>query len=264
MLLFYVEVARTAFRRQLIYRWANLAGLITNIFFGVVFSFVYIGLYQARPLVAGYDVHDTLRYSWLVQSMIMVILPFGWRDLMLTIRTGEVVSDLSKPCDFCWYWFSREVGRSLYYLLCRCIPIYIAGMLLFGIGVPGELFSWLAYGLALPLGALLGIAYRMLYNIGAFWLIEARAVGTMAEVVGLFFAGSYVPIPLLPLWLRGIVEWLPFSGLLNLPVQVLLGKLSGSELYFALARQLFWVIALVLLLRLLVSVATRRVVSQGG
>ena len=40
MLLFYIEEARTAFRRQLIYRWANLAGLLTNAFFGSIFSYV--------------------------------------------------------------------------------------------------------------------------------------------------------------------------------------------------------------------------------
>ena len=48
MLRFYIEVAHTAFRRQLIYRWANLAGLLTNIFFGAIFSYVMIALFHAR------------------------------------------------------------------------------------------------------------------------------------------------------------------------------------------------------------------------
>ena len=143
MLRFYLEVARTAFRRQLVYRWANLAGLATNIFFGVIVSYVYIALFQANGQahaeVNGFTLHDTLRYIWLVQALIMVVLPFGWFDLMLTIRSGEVVSDLSKPSDFFWYWFSRESGRNVYYLLFRCIPTYLAGMLLFGIGAPTEL-----------------------------------------------------------------------------------------------------------------------------
>ena len=69
MLHFYIEVARTAFRRQLIYRWANIAGLITNIFFASIFSYLIIALYHTRPYAAGYNVHDTLRYTWLVQSM---------------------------------------------------------------------------------------------------------------------------------------------------------------------------------------------------
>lgn len=265
MVRFYFEVARTAFRRQLIYYWTNIAGLLTNAFFGSIFSYVIIALYQARPSVAGYDVTDTLRYTWLVQSMIMVILPFGWWDLMLTIRTGEIVSDLSKPCDFYWYWFSREMGRNLYYLIFRAIPTYIIGMLLFKIGLPGNWLSWLIFALAaLPLGAMLGIAYRFLYNIAAFWTIESRAVSTLAAVIALVFAGSYIPIPFFPSWLRTLTEWLPFNGLLNLPTEIVMGKLTGAALLLNIARQLLWVIILTLLVRALATLATRRVVIQGG
>src|SRR2546428_13183667 len=85
MVRFYIEVARTAFRRQLISRWFNLAGLLTNIFFGAIFSYLIIALYHARPVTAGYNVQDVLRYTWLVQAMVMVVLPFGWYELMLVI-----------------------------------------------------------------------------------------------------------------------------------------------------------------------------------
>ena len=44
MLRFYIEVARTAFRRQLIYRWANVAGLITNIVFGIIFATISVAI----------------------------------------------------------------------------------------------------------------------------------------------------------------------------------------------------------------------------
>lgn len=78
MLRFYVEVARTAYRRQLIYRWANLAGLCTNVFFCVILSSVLIALYHARPAVGGYNLRDALSYSWATQAMIMTVVPFGW------------------------------------------------------------------------------------------------------------------------------------------------------------------------------------------
>ncbi|MBE3559064.1 MAG: ABC-2 family transporter protein [Ktedonobacteraceae bacterium] len=264
MLSFYFEVARTAFRRQLIYRWTNIAGMLTNIFFGMIFSYVIIALFQTRPAVSGHTVQDTLRYTWLVQAMIMVVLPFGWMDLMMTIRTGEVVSDLSKPCDFYRYWFSREVGRSCYFLLYRALPTYLAGMLLFGFGVPAEWHAWLAFAVALLPATMLGIAYRFLYNIVAFWLLEARAAATLAHTIALFFTGSFVPIPLLPGWMRALIEWLPFNGLLNLPTEMLLGKVAGGALWFEIGRQLGWLIILTGIVRLLTVLATRHVVAQGG
>ena len=264
MLRFYIEVARTAYRRQLIYRWANLAGLLTNIFFGAIFSYLIIALYHAKPVARGYDVQDTLRYVWLVQAMVMVVLTFGWYDLMLTIRSGEVVSDLSKPCDFYWYWFSREIGRSTYFLLFRDLPTYLAGMALFGFGAPGDWKTWLAYTASLPLAAMIGIAYRFLFNIVAFWVLEARAVAGFATAIALFFAGSYVPLPFFPLWLRAIATWLPFNGLMNVPAQIFLGKLTGFALLLGLGSQVFWVVLLTLGVRSLTSVAARRVVVQGG
>lgn len=264
MLRFYIEVARTAFRRQLIYRWANLAGLLTNIFFGSIYSYVIIALFHARHSAAGYNVLDTLRYTWLVQAMIMIVLPFGWYDLMLTIRSGEVVSDLSKPCDFYWYWFSRELGRACYYLFFRGLPIYLAGALLFGLGVPGGLDHWLMYTVSLLLGAMLGISYRYLYNVLAFWVIEARSVAVLAGTIALFFTGSFIPLPFFPAWLRAIADWLPFTGLMNVPTEIFLGKLTQSALLLGLGRQVLWSVVLTLFVRMLTAIAARHVIVQGG
>jgi ABC-2 type transport system permease protein len=264
MLRFYFAVARTAFRRQLIYRWANLAGLATNVFFGIVISSVFIALYHSRPTAAGYDLRDTLRYWWIVQALIMVVLPFGWWDLMLTIRSGEVAADLSKPCDFSWYWFSREAGRDVYYLLFRCLPTYVAGAVIYGLGGPPSPAVWPVFAVSLALGAALGIAYRFLYNIIAFWIIEARAAGGMAAVIALFFTGSYMPLAFFPPWLHAIVVWLPFSGMMNVPAEVFLGKLSGAGLLLALGQQALWVVALILIARWVAALAARRVIVQGG
>lgn len=264
MLRFYVEVARTAFRRQMIYRWANLAGLVTNGFWGALISYVTIALYASRPVVAGYSVTDTLRYTWLVQAMIMVVLPFGWFDLLLTIRTGEVAADLNKPCDFYAYWFSREVGRDVYYLFLRCVPTYLMGMLLFGIGVPAGGGYWLPFALSLALAAGIGIAFRFLANIAAFWLIEGRAAAGLAFTIALFCGGSYVPVVFFPPVVRAVIEWLPFSAMFNTPAEIFIGSVLGAATLPALARQVLWLVALTGIARWLTARATRRVVVQGG
>ncbi len=264
MLRFYIEAGRTAFRRQLIYRWANLAGLLTNIFFGAVFSYVIIALFHARPIAAGYNVQNALRYTWLEQGLIMVVLPFGWYDLMLTIRTGAVVSDLSKPCDFYWYWFSRELGRSIYYLLLRGLPIYLAGMLLFGIGAPTDWRQWLVFAFSTTLSTFAGIAYRYLFNLTAFWVVEARAVYTFGLTIAQFLTGSYVPLPFFPAWLLAIITWLPFNTFMNIPTQMLVGNITTTTLLFDLFLQISWVILLTLSMRALTTIAARRVIVQGG
>jgi ABC-2 type transport system permease protein len=157
MLRFYCEVARAAYRRQLMYRWANLAGLFTNVFFCIVISSVMIALYHARPAVSGYNLRDALSYTWIAEALVMVVMTFGWTDLMLTIRTGEVVTDLSKPCDFFLYWCSRELGRTLYYFLFRCLPVYLAGLLIYRVEYGAGWLIWPAFFGCLALGTLTGM-----------------------------------------------------------------------------------------------------------
>lgn len=264
MLRFYFEVARTAYRRQLIYRWANLAGLCTNIFFGVIMSSIMIALYHVRPVTAGYDLRDALSYIWAAQALIMVVLPFGWQDLMLTIRTGEVVTDLSKPCDFFHYWFSRELGRALYYFLFRGLPTYLAGLLIFGLEIGAGWFTWPAFLICLALGAASGVVFRVALNLVAFWIIEARAMITLGVAIAQFFTGSYLPVVFFPAWLYILTNWLPFSGMINVPTQAFLGKLSGGPLLFDIFLQLGWLLVLVFVVRQITAIATRRVVVQGG
>jgi ABC-2 type transport system permease protein len=257
-------VARTACRRQLIYRWANLAGLCTNAFFAAIGSYVVVALFQVRTSAGGYHLAETVQYIWLLQALTMPILPFGWMDLMLTIRTGDVVSDLSKPCDFYWYWAGREIGRSLYFVAFRTVPTYLLGMLLFGVGLPAQWDRWLPFVASFILGASLGIAYRFLYNIAAFWVVEARAVATMAHQVALFCTGMIIPVAFFPPWLRSITDWLPFNALMNLPAEFFLGKVPGNRLAFELLRQAAWVLILTLIARWTATRAARRVVVQGG
>ncbi len=76
---------------------------------------------------------------------------------------------------------------------------------------------------------MIGIAYRFLYNVIAFWIIEARAVATLAAVIALFFTGSYVPLPFFPPGLRAFASWLPFNGLMNFPAELLVGKMTGGS-----------------------------------
>jgi ABC-2 type transport system permease protein len=137
-------------------------------------------------------------------------------------------------------------------------------MLLFGFGIPVDWRFWLAFLVSLILGASIGIAYRVLYNAVAFWFLEARAIGSLFVVIALFFTGSYVPIPFFPHWLLAIIQWLPFNGLINVPAEILLGKISENVLLFELGRQMLWVLIMTLVVRIVIAAAAHRVVVQGG
>ena len=62
----YFELAKKSFQRQVVYRTATLAGLITNLFFGVLRASILIAVFNAQTTpVANYSVQDTITYSGL-------------------------------------------------------------------------------------------------------------------------------------------------------------------------------------------------------
>ena len=67
----YLELAKKSFQRQVVYRTATLAGLITNMFFGVLRASILIAVYNAQTSsVPDYSVRDAITYTGMTQAFI--------------------------------------------------------------------------------------------------------------------------------------------------------------------------------------------------
>lgn len=260
----YLEVARRAFRRATVYRSAYVAGILTNAFFGALRSFVFIALYRATHEMAGFSLPDVLSYTWATQSLISI--GAGWifgADLLTSIRTGDVVTDLMRPWNFYTYWLSRSLGERGFNLLVRGTLTYLIGVLYFGAYVP-SLPQLLAFAATIALALLVSFAFSFMVNLTAFWLIDSSGVLVIANIMLSFFSGFLLPIDFFPAWLAAVARVLPFQAITQLPAEALLGRLSGVALMQALLLQAFWACALTVLALLLLRTAVQKVVVQGG
>ena len=260
----YVAVARLAFQRQLAYRTANLAGLATNLFWGMLRASVLMALFGARPLVAGYSVQAAVTYTGLTQALIAPLALWGWWDLIRTIRTGEVASDLSRPWDFFWYWAAQDFGRAFAQVLFRGAPLLILYALAYRIVLPPSPWHWLALVLALVQALLLSFAWRFIVSLSAFWVQDAVGIGRAAWTLTTFLSGFIMPLAFYPPWLLAFMRCTPFPAMINTVVEVYLGLVQGPALLGALALQSLWLVVLYAVARLLLAVGVRKLVVQGG
>jgi ABC-2 type transport system permease protein len=260
----YYEVAKRAFARQSAYRAANLAGLATNSFFGAMRTYLFIALYAGSGVIAGWTVDDAVNYVWIAQAIIMPVYMWGWQEIALTIRSGDVISDLSKPFDYYSFWLAQDAGRAVYHTLFRAIPTLAVGVVLFDVRLTTEPGLWLAFLVSLVGAFWISFGLRFLSNIACFWLLDYRATIIAMMFANTFFSGQLVPLNYWPEWARELVIWLPFAGMVQAPTEVLLGKALGVELAALLALQFGWGVALLLVGRVVMASAVRKVVVQGG
>nr|WP_202537222.1 ABC-2 family transporter protein [Streptomyces sp. SID8350] len=263
----YAVVAAGGFRRFATYRTATAAGVFTNTVFGFVLAYTYIALWDERPQLGGYDLSQALTYVWIGQALLAAcaMMGGGFEDeLMERIRTGDIAVDLYRPADLQLWWLAGDVGRAAFQLLGRGVVPMLVGALAFDLALPGSPWIWPAFLLSVLLGIVVSFAVRFLVALSAFWLLDGAGAAQMSWLLGLFFSGMLLPLPLFPGLLGEVARLLPWSSLLQIPADVFLGKYSEWELLEAYAFQGAWAVALLLAGRLLQGVATRRVVVQGG
>ncbi len=127
-----------------------------------------------------------------------------------------------------------------------------------------DLVASLAFPVSVVLAVTVSFAFRFLFNLSAFWLLDYRGVGGLAMVVSTFFSGQIVPIAFFPDWLGTIAWALPFAAMVQAPVEVFLGHARGLELAGLLVLQAAWALVLLAAGRAVYAAGTRKLVIQGG
>ena len=98
------------------YRAATIAGIATNFFFGLLRAYLFIAVFEAsgRAEIAGYSLQDAITYTALTQALgtPIAILTWWW-EVMRAIRSGEIVSDLTKPFHYFSFWLARDFSIDL-------------------------------------------------------------------------------------------------------------------------------------------------------
>jgi hypothetical protein len=112
-------------------------------------------------------------YVWITQGLLMPVAIFGWYELALRIRTGDVAIDLVRPLDVQLRFPTPGLAAA------------------FLVSVVGAVV--VSYG------------FRFLYNL-AFWLLDYRGAGMLALVVCWLLCGLFAPIAYYPAWLQTIVH----------------------------------------------------------
>ena len=259
------RLVRAGFRRQSSYRLAMVAGLFTNVVFGFIrASILFAALDSAGGTLAGYDKGSISAYVWLSQGLLGAIQLNGAADVGDRVRTGDIAVDFTRPVDVQTWHLAEDLGRAASTLVPRGVPSVLVGALTVGLTLPATAWPYLLGTLSIALGVALSFYCRFAVNVLGFWLLDTRGLRTLYMVVSTFLAGLYVPVALFPPWLHTLARATPFPSILQVPIDVFSGRVTGTAAVGAVAVQCFWVAVACLAGRLLTTAGRRKLVVQGG
>ncbi len=262
----FFAIVRQSLRRAFVYRAANLAGLVTNAFFGFLRASVLIALFAATDdaHVGGFDLQAAVTYTGITQALIVWVALWGWWDLIRAIKTGDIASDLQRPLGLFWYWCAQDAGRALSQFIMRSLPIMLIFAVLFPLTLPRDAAQWFGFASSMLMAWLLSFAWRFLYSLAGFWVTDAIGIGRAAATLMTFASGFLMPVGFFPRWAQVLMQATPFPSLINTPIEIFVNVATGERMLELLATQLFWVIVVIALAQAVLLAGVRRLTMQGG
>lgn len=258
------ELTRLSAQRQITYRAATLAGLATNLFFGLLRASVMIALYGARRQVSGISLEDAIIYTGISQAIIAYLSLFGWYEIIRSIYSGQIAADLLKPMPYFNFWMAQDFGRALVNLIMRGLPIILFYAVLFDISYPMQPGQWLALLLSLLLAWMVSFAWRFLINLPAYWVPDAVGIARLGFTLSWFLSGFLMPLRFFPEWFSRLCYLTPFPYLVNTPIEIYLGLHTPAEMLRLLLAQTAWFVVLMGLGQWVLRRGVHRLVIQGG
>ena len=137
---------------------------------------------------------------------------------------------------------------------------------MFDLAVPSTRRRGLAFLVSVALGIGGGLRVALPAAAHGFWLLDVRGTNQLGWLAAQFLSGAFIPIVLLPgPGSSACAALLPFASMLQVPVEVWLGRHEGGDLVLVWALQAgvgrsrsWWRDVRVM------ARAVRRVVVQGG
>ena len=148
----YVALFSARVRMLLQYRAAALAGVGTQLVFGLIRIMILQAFYLNATGVQPMSGAEVVDYIWLSQAT-LTLLPI-WIDgeIRGMVRSGTVVYELTRPVDLYAFWYARALASRLAPVMLRAAPLLLLAALIFDLRPPASVEAGVACLVAL-LGA---------------------------------------------------------------------------------------------------------------
>lgn len=249
------------------YRTAAIAGIITQILWGMMSISMYIAFYQSNPSQFPMTFEQLVAYLWLEQAFLSLIMVWSLdNEIFEAIEKGNVVYELCRPMNLYNMWFVKNVSNRIAKVVLRCIPILIFAFLIpkpYQLVIPSFL-QLLFFLFSLFLSLLVIVAFSMLIYITTFFTLSSNGIRMLAVILCDFLSGAIIPLPFFPENIKNMIELLPFASMQNSAFRIFSGNISGNAIISQLALQIFWTAVLIGVGYWFIHRALKQMIVQGG
>lgn len=183
--------------------------------------------------------------SYYILVMLVSTFTMTWRGFIRSwdILNGDIVKHLIRPVGVFWHDIMNTLAENSFKLILP-ISLFLIGFIAFPqLFIPAvyNWHYWLPFTASLLLAMVLAFWFDLLFGFLAFWFEDAFQIMSLKHALEFLASGVLIPFAFMPNWMQTIFSFLPFRYIISSPVEILLGRITGSDIFFVLATQVAWI-----------------------
>jgi ABC-2 type transport system permease protein len=238
--------------------------VLGNLIYVTMSWFLWKAVYAGQEVINGMTFNQTYLYLTLAAAIFSFLQ--NWTEWFISRRIidGSIVMDFIKPLKFQFLVMANVMGGSITNLVAITIPTFLIVTLVFKaqlvIGITMVLFA-----VSLIFSFLISYFIDFCIGLVAFKTESVWGISATKETIILVLSGAVIPIAFFPEPFRQVLAFLPFQAIYHTPLTILLDpKLDMTAILSLLGIQLFWTVAMYLVLKFFLGRAVRILSVNGG
>lgn len=265
----YKPFTRAGMQEMIAYRANFICFLIGEIMSAFIMYFVWKAVFLSSDsdTFMGFTMEDMVVYLFITFLTGYLTYSDGAFAVGEEIIEGSIAMRMIRPCSFEMCFLFQELGNRIISISMIFVPM-VAGVEIYRYAVYGSLrfqpVFFLLYIVSLVIAYMISFYFNVCYGFMAFFFKNLWGTTLMKETVVNFLSGAIIPLAFLPKGLSAVLNILPFASLSYTPVMIYMGMYSFTEIAWRIGLQLFWLLVMFAVSKLIWRAAVKRLCIQGG
>lgn len=277
MLKKYKPFIRASAMDMMAWRFNILIWVIVTIFEVACLIFLWLAVYSSSEggmdaSINGFTYKEMI--SYVVLTTVFGFVTFNnetlW-NINQDIIKGTIGNYVIKPISYRGKFVASNIGAFLMMSLMFGIILYGTSLgVLIGIGFLPISSAWDFIGhlglflISSVIACLLNDTIAYIFGVLCFYTSSAWGLNSLKTTIISFLSGTLLPLAFFPPIFKDIVSYMPFAGMSQNPILILMMKYNYLDSLKVILIALAWLIALEIFAKLLFSHAIKKVTVQGG
>lgn len=265
----YRPFTRAGMQELIAYRANFICFLIGEIMASFIMYFVWkaVFLSSGSETFMGFTMEDMVVYIFITFLTGYLTYSDGAFAVGEEIVDGSIAMRMIKPCSFEMCFLFQELGNRIISVTMIFVPL-VAGVEIYRFAVSGTVrfqpLYFLLYIVSMFLAYMISFYFNVCYGFMAFFFKNLWGTTLIKETVVSFLSGAIIPLAFLPSGLAAVLNLLPFASLSYTPVMIYMGMYGAGEIAWRMGLQVFWLLVMFGLSKLIWRSAVKHLAVQGG